>query len=260
MSKKFILFVLTFIIGVSYLFSFEKVIVNKIYMLNSSISSAYINLFVFTTETVNKYLNQLDYIEQLKSENEKNIFYKSMYEKKLEEIQELNNTLSISLDKEVQYERVKVLSYYNFNDHSKVLIDKKQVANDKIYPLITLDGFSAGIVFNKSEKTVAYLNENKKCNYTVFIGENDTPGITSGASDSGNIIVKFVPIWKEIQMGDEVITSSMDSIFPYGVKVGKVVDIKVYENTKEVLVKPYAKTLGMRNFFITYDTNSSILK
>lgn len=258
MSKKFILFLLTFIILLSYLFSFEKVIVNKIYMLNSSINSAYIKLFVFTTETINKYFNQLDYIEQLKTDNEKNIYYKSMYEKKLEEIRELNKDLNISLDKELQYERVKVLSYYNFNDHTKVLIDKKQIVSDKIYPLITLDGFSAGIVLNKSQKTVAYLNENKKCNYTVFIGENDTPGITSGSADDGNIIIKFVPIWKEIQMDDEVITSSMDSIFPYGVKVGKVVDIKVYENTKEVLVKPYAKTLGERNFFIIDDSNSSI--
>ena len=258
MSKKFILFIIALIILVSYLFSFEKVLVNKIYMLNSSISSAYIKLFIFSTETINKYFNQLDYIDQLKKSNEMNLQYKSMYEKKSEEIVELNKNLNLSLDKEVEYEKVKVLSYYSFDNHSKVLIDKNNIVPDKIYPLITLDGFSAGIVLTKNEKSVAYLNENKKCNYTVFIGKNDTPGITSGANDDGNIIIKYVPIWKEIQMGNEVITSSMDSIFPYGVKVGTVVDIQVFENTKEVLVKPYAKTLGMRNFFITHDTNSSI--
>jgi len=258
MSKKFILFIIALIILVSYLFSFEKVLVNKIYMLNSSISSAYIKLFVFSTETINKYFNQLDYIDQLKKSNEMNLQYKSMYEKKSEEIVELNKNLNLSLDKEVQYEKVKVLSYYSFDNHSKVLIDKNNIVPDKIYPLITLDGFSAGIVLTKNEKSVAYLNENKKCNYTVFIGKNDTPGITSGANDDGNIIIKYVPIWKEIQMGNEVITSSMDSIFPYGVKVGTVVDIQVFENTKEVLVKPYAKTFGMRNFFIQHDTNYSI--
>ncbi len=258
MSKKLVFFLLTFIIILSYLFSFEKVIINKIYMLNSSISSAYIKLFVFTTETINKYFNQLDYIEQLKTANEKNNYYKSMYEIKVEELRELNSDINISLDKELKYERVKVLSYYNFNDHSKVLIDKQQIAKDKILPLITLDGFSAGIALNKSNKMVAYLNENKKCNYTVFIGHNETPGITSGSSENGNIIIKYVPIWKEIEMNDEVITSSMDSIFPYGVKVGKVIDIKVYENTKEVFVKPYAKTLGERNFFIIDDLNTSI--
>jgi rod shape-determining protein MreC len=227
-------------------------------MLNSSISSAYIKLFVFTTENINKYFNQLDYIEQLKTSNETNIQYKVMYEKKLAEINELNKDLKLSLDKEVEFEKVKILSYYNFNDHSKVLIDKENILIDKIYPLITLDGFSAGIVLLKNEKSIAYLNENKKCNYTVFIGENDTPGITSGVTDDGKIIIKYVPIWKEIDMDDEVITSSMDSIFPYGIKVGKVVDIKVFENTKEVLVKPYAKTLGERNFFIVHDANSSI--
>ena len=227
-------------------------------MLNSSISSAYIKLFVFTTETINKYFNQLEYIEQLKTSNETNIQYRTMYEQKVQEINELNKDIKLTLDKAVQYEKIKVLSYFNFNDHSKVLIDKDNLISDKIYPLITFDGFSAGIVLMKNEKTVAYLNENKKCNYTVFIGQNDTPGITSGVTDEGYIIVKYVPIWKEIQLDDEVITSSMDSIFPYGIKVGKVVDIKVFENTKEVFVKPYAKTLGERNFFITQDVNSSI--
>jgi len=258
MSKKFILFVISSIILLSYLFNFEKILVNKIYILNSSISSAYIKLSLFSTKTINKYFNQLNYIEQLKRSNETNIQYKSMYEQKLLEIQELNKDIQLTLDKKLHYKKVKVLAYYSFNDYSKVLIDTKNLLPDKIYPLITLNGYSAGIVFNKNKKTVAYLNKNKKCNYTVFIGKNNTPGITSGITENGNLIIKFVPIWKEIEINDEVITSSMDSIFPYGIKVGKVVDIKVYENTKEVLVKPYAKTLGERNFFITKDINTSI--
>ncbi len=257
MNKKFLLFLLTLIIFVLYLFSFEKVIVNKLYTLNNSISSAYINVFVYTSETINKYFNQLEYIEQLKASNEQNIQYKSLYEKKLQEIRELNEYIKIPLDPKIHYEKVKVLSYYNFNDHSKVLIDYDIIKKDKIYPLITFDGFSAGIVLNKNGKSVAYLNEHKKCNYTVYIGENDTPGITSGSSNDGNIIVKYVPIWKEIQMDDEVITSSMDSIFPYGIKVGKVVEIKVFDNTKEVLVKPYAKTLGTRNFFMNINEENN---
>lgn len=258
MNKKFVFFLLVFGIVISYLFSFEKVIVNKIYMLNSTISSAFIELFIYTNETFNKYFNQLGYIEQLKSENEKNIQYKLMYEKKVEELNSLQKDFKISTEKKLNYERVKVLSYYNFKDHSKVLIDKKLNNNEKIYPLITIDGYSAGIVLTKHKKTVAYLNQNEKCNYTVYIGENDTPGISSGTTENGDIIVKYVPIWKEIALNDEVITSSMDAIFPFGIKVGKVIDIKVYENTKEVLVKPYAKTLGERDFFIMDDSNSSI--
>jgi len=226
-------------------------------MINSSISSGYTKLFVFSTEAINKYFNQLNYIEKLQSSNEKNVYYKSMYERKLAQIEELNKNIGFSLDKEIKYEKVKVLSYYSFNDYSKVLIDTKGIVSDKIYPLITLDGYSAGIVLKKNKKTVGYLNENMKCNYTVFIGKNRAPGITSGITDDGKMVIKFVPIWKEIQIGDNVITSSMDGIFPYGVKVGKVVTIKVYDNTKEVLVKPYAKTYGERNFFITKDTNTT---
>lgn len=181
-----------------------------------------------------------------------------MYERKVQELKELNKTIHLSFNKEMKYEKVQVLSYVNFDDYSKVLIDKDIMNKDKIYSLITIDGYSAGIVVPQNERLIAYLNENEKCNYTVFIGKNNAPGITSGSNNDGNIVIKYVPIWKEIQVGDEVITSSMDSIFPFGVKVGKVIQIKEYENTKEVLVKPYGKTLGERNFFITYDSNTTL--
>jgi len=258
MSKKFVLFIVSLIILVSYLFSFEKVLANKIYAFNSSISSTYIKLFVFSADTINKYFNQLNYIDQLKKSNESNLKYKSMYERKVQEIADLNKSVRLNLNKELKYDRVKVLSYVSFDDYSKVLIDKDITNKDKIYSLITLDGYSAGIVLTQNKKSVAYLNENIKCNYTVFIGDDDTPGITSGSNNDGNIVIKYVPIWKEIHIGDEVITSSMDSIFPFGVKVGKVIQIKEYENTKEVLVKPYGKTLGERNFFIIDDLNTTI--
>jgi cell shape-determining protein MreC len=80
-------------------------------------------------------------------------------------------------------------------------------------------GISSAIALKQDNKTIALLNQNKKCNYTVFIGKKQVPGITSGVTKDNKMLIKFIPIWKHINIDDEVITSGMDKIFPYGIKV-----------------------------------------
>jgi len=253
MNKKFILFLLVIVIGISYLFNLEKVIQNKLSLLNKSIQSTYINIFVSINSAIDKYINQIDYIAQLKASNEKHLKYQSLYETTKHSLIELNKNINIIKSLDLQLEKVKVLSYYTFDDFSRVVIDKKNFVNSKIYALITFDGYSAGIVLNKKDSAIAYLNENAKCNYTVFIGENNVPGITSGILDDGQVLIKYVPIWQNVAVGDEVITSSMDNIFPYGIKVGKVTSIDIQDNIQEVVVMPYAKNLGNRDYYLYGD-------
>lgn len=254
MNKKFALFLIILTIGILYIFNIERVIQHKLSMLNKSIQTTYINFFVNVNGSINKYLNQLDYINQLKTSNDTHLKYKVLYDTKINEFDELNK--NIKLIKENQFdlklEKVKVLSYYKFNDSSRVIVDKMDLNSSKIYSLITFDGYSAGIVLNKNDISIAYLNANERCNYTVFIGKNNVPGITSGIHQDGKILIKYVPIWQNISIGDEVITSSMDSIFPFGIKVGKVTDISIKDNIQEVLILPYSNTLGNRDYYL-YD-------
>jgi hypothetical protein len=83
MNKKFTLFLILLTIGIFYLFNIERVIQNKLSVLNQSIQSTYINLFVSISNTLDKYLNQLDYINQLRASNEENLKYKTLH---LEEV------------------------------------------------------------------------------------------------------------------------------------------------------------------------------
>jgi rod shape-determining protein MreC len=252
MNKKFTLFFIILTISILYIFNIEKVIQNKLSILNNSIQSTYINIFTSISNTINTYLNQLDYIKQLQITNDINLKYKLLYNAKQNELKELNENTNLlkSYDTELDLKKVKVLSYYKFNDNSRVIINKNDLNSSKIYALITLNGYSAGIVLNKKGSSIAYLNENERCNYTVFIGDENAPGITSGLDSNGQLIIKYVPIWKKVSIGDEVITSNMDSIFPFGIKVGKVNKINIKDNIQEVLVTPYAKTLGNRDYFL----------
>ncbi|MGB5867516.1 MAG: rod shape-determining protein MreC [Arcobacteraceae bacterium] len=258
MNKKFTLFLIILTIGILYFFNVEKIIQNKLSTLNQSIQKSYINIFVSINDVIEKYVNQTNSISKLKSSNDEHLKYKLLYDVKVNELNELNNNLNIIKPLDLKLDKVKVLSYYKFNDYSRVIIDKKDLNSSKIYSLITFDGFSAGIVVNKSDSSVAYLNENSKCNYTVFIGKNNVPGITSGILDDGQLLIKYVPIWQNISIGDEVITSSMDSIFPFGIKVGKVTNIDIQDNIQEVLVTPYAHTLGTRYYYL-YDNHNNIM-
>jgi len=259
MNKKFTLFVILLSICILYMFNMEKVIQNKLSILNKSIQSTYINFLDLVTNSFDTYLNQLEYITNLETSNKNHLKYKLLYDTQTNEMKELYNNIKViqSKEKNFNYEKVKVLSYYKFNDFSRVIIDKENLDNTKIYSLITFDGYSAGIVLNKNNISIAYLNENERCNYTVFIGNEKVPGITSGITSEGKILIKYVPIWQKVSIGEEVITSSMDSIFPFGVKVGKVTDIKIQDNIQEILIKPYAKTLGNRDYYL-YDNTKII--
>lgn len=251
MNKKFLLFLIALFIAILYLFSFEKVIYKELLSLRTTIQSYYLNAFVYTSESLNKYFNQLDYIEQLKDENQESKTYKILYETTQQELQKIEkNNLVKNIDPK-SFEKVEVLSYVQFNDLSKVILNYDPVEQKTdIQALVTFEGFSAGIVVYKEDHYIALLNENNKCNYTVFIGDDNNPGITSGVDNNGRLVIKYVPIWKEVQLGDEVITSSMDNIFPYGIKVGKVVDFEIQDNMQLVFVEPYANALSYKEFFI----------
>ena len=237
-----------------YYLNIERDIKNTANQINNSVSSMILTNLVNIESAINKYFNQIKYIDKLIKINQKNENYKVLYEIKENENKELQKLLNIDYKNIHKFQKIKVLSYVKLNDTSKVNIDYPLNDKNKIYALITYNGFSAGIALKNNNKDIAYLNNNDRCNYTVFIGENNAPGITSGVNNDGRLIIKYIPLWKEIKIGDEIITSGMDKIFPYGIKVGVVEDIKKSETTQEVLAKLYSRVLSERYFYL-YDTS-----
>ncbi|MFW3375458.1 rod shape-determining protein MreC, partial [Aliarcobacter butzleri] len=151
-----------------------------------------------------------------------------------------------------QIELVKVLSYVDFNDFTRVWLDKTP-QDEKILGLIS-ENFAAGIAVNRNGKSVGLLNGNKDCTYAVFVGESRSPGIvTTAGAGTDELKVKFIPIWSDINVGDEVITSGMDNIFFEGLKVGKVLEVSEQANMKVATIKPYVNALKKKYFYIYND-------
>ncbi len=213
----------------------------------NKIKEFYIEKVINITNFTEKYFNQAKNISILKEENEELLKYKTLYinqKTQLNEIQQKTSLLTI----QESLKLVKALSYVEFDDLTRVWLDLKK-ENTKIDGLIS-NNYAAGIVVEKDNKALALLNGNEKANYAVFIGENSAPGIIHNYRKSKYIVAKYIPIWIDIKIGDEVITSGMDNIFFKGLKVGKVVSIDKMADMQEAIIAPYAQVLKERFFYL----------
>ncbi|MDR3346443.1 MAG: rod shape-determining protein MreC, partial [Campylobacteraceae bacterium] len=85
-----------------------------------------------------------------------------------------------------------------------------------------------------------------KSTFAVYLGSEKIKGIAFGAENS--IEVRYIPLWTEPKVDDEVITSGLDNIFFEGVRVGKVTDVHKDESYFTAVVKPYA-AISVPDFF-----------
>lgn len=253
MNKLVFLFILL-LITVVYIFKKDRLLSDN-YPIVNELKTKYIQKVITFEEVAQTYFKQIETIEQLKVENEELVKFKSLYTSAQTQLQNLQGAIDSVHNIKEDVKLAKVLSYVDMNDFSKVWLDIKKEDN-KIDALI--DGeYSAGIVINKSGYAQALLNGNEKCNYSVYIGENKAPGITHEHKESRYITIKYIPIWVEINIGDEVITSGKDNIFFEGLKVGKVVRIKKMADIQEATVEPYAQVLK-KEYFHIYSQKESL--
>ncbi|AXX88414.1 rod shape-determining protein MreC [Malaciobacter marinus] len=245
--NKLIFFILFLAISLLYILDVNKLLGEKFTLFNN-IKEFYIHKVVKITNFTEKYFYQASTIEELKQENEKLKEFRLLYESKNQKLTDLVNSIKKLKPIDEKLIQTRVLSYVEFDDFTKVWLDKEKL-NDQISGLV-IDDYAAGIVVKKNDKALALLNGNEKSNYAVYIGKNKAPGITHSIKKSKYIVAKYIPIWIDINVGDEVTTSGMDNIFFKGLKVGKVVSINKMPDMQEAVIEPYAKVLKRRFFYI----------
>ncbi|RBQ32773.1 rod shape-determining protein MreC [Arcobacter sp. FW59] len=249
---KRILFIFLFLVaGLAYLFELDKFLA-KHFSIFATIKTAYINNYISVSEKIANHFEHERMIRDLLNENLELKEYKILYSEakaRIENFQEFINNVELP-EVNSKIEIVRVLSYINFDDFTNVWLDKNPEQNNKILGLIS-ENYASGILLNKQGKSIGLLNGNKDCTYAVFIGNEKSPGIVTAADRLDELFVKFIPVWADINIGDEVITSGMDNIFFEGLKVGKVTQIKELPDMKIATIKPYANPLKKR-YFYTY--------
>lgn len=246
MNKALFTFIL-FIIGLVYIFNADKPFTEKFTVVNN-IKQFYVQQVIAFGNWTQKYFNQADTIESLREENHTLSQYRTLYSKANTSLKVLQNAIFELDNSMIELKLSNVLSYVSFDDYTKVWLDYEK-KDQQILGLIS-NNYAAGIVKNFAGKSMALLNGNEKANYAVFVGENKAPGIVHGSHNDNLIVIKYIPIWMNIKVNDEVLTSGMDNIFFQGLKVGKVVKIKKLADMQEAYVSPYAQALKEEHFYV----------
>ena len=197
-------------------------------------------------QSINEHFAQRNEIKNLREENKKlsdSAEVLSAFALKLNDILKINNIEEYS----PKVKLVKSVAYANLNDYYKVWIDYKDFNTSRIYGLLD-KGSSAGIVVEKDGNPMALLLGDPKSIFSVVVGENKIPGVVSGKRKE--VYVKYIPLWMNPKIGDEVVTSGLDGIFFGGVRVGVVKKVIKEELSKTAIIEPYTKITVPSYYYI----------
>jgi len=246
-SRLLILFI--FIALTIFLLRKEETFQDNFALLTLPIKKSYLELSNSMDNSIEKYLTQAKSIEQLKDENL--LLRKYLYQQKINliELKQLNKFNESKFNNFENILRVQTISYKKLNDFSKIYLTKgEELGKDKIYGLIQKN-VVAGIALKNDGPLKGILLSNPICQFSTFIGENQTPGIAKGI-DAESIEVNFIPKWSKIKVGDKVMTSGLDNIFLPEIPVGIVTNILTRSTYKTAIVKTYADVLHPNFFYL----------
>lgn len=232
-NKIVFILILAFLVVVS--LHYGGLIKKNILFINDFIIGKLYDFKEFAGEKISEHFNQAEQIAILKEKNkelERNAILAITLSNELNRLLEDKNSTqylpNISL--------ARAMSYVQMNDYKKVWLDSIMHTPSGISGVI-YKGYTAGIAVNKDGRTMAILQGDEQCSFSVYIGKDKFPGIIQGQNDK--IMVKFIPKYAKIEVGDEILTSGLDNIFFAGIPVGvisEVIDEEMYLNAK---VKPY---------------------
>ncbi len=240
-NRYFFLFIILILLVIKY--NYNEVVKNPIMDVTSSIKTYYINFIDDINNAKDKYIAQKNTIVKLKKEVvqlKTSAMLSSAFASKLN---------SLLKDKSELYQPdmdiTRAISYEELANYNRVWLDFKGLQKNKIFGLL-YQGNSAGIVINKNGRALALLQGDDKCIFSVYIGKGKLPGVIFG--NKNNMIIKYIPSWLKVKIGDKVYTSGLDNIFFEGVRVGKVTKIIQEESYTSAIVQPYAK-VALPGFF-----------
>jgi rod shape-determining protein MreC len=190
-----------------------------------------------------------DYYQKINSENEQlKLKVSVLEEQNLYLLNQLNLSDFQASTNNFYLKPIYPVKYLEYGSFFKIALIKNNFAEHKIIGVVK-NNFTAGITQN----SILYLNHHKKTSYSVFIGLDKAPAIIHGENKL-RMKAKFIPQWFEISNGDEVITSGLDNIFPFGIKVGRVINVKRANGYLTAEIKPYlTKNINFPYYLILKD-------
>lgn len=204
------------------------------------------------------YIFQKESIEKLSLENR--ILRKRLLEQihYIEQVKNIYEVLPLLSHMPVQNISItETISYVQLNSFSQLILTKpKGLKEDKLYGLIQ-GSVVAGTAKVHNNQLYGYLTSDEKCRFSVFIGETKAPGIAMGREEN-EMIIKFIPKWHKIKVGDTVVTSGLDAIFFADIPVGLVTKVEVQSAYTVAHIKTYSDIFHPKTFFLINDAKATL--
>ncbi len=164
----------------------------------------------------------------LKQENaqlKKQIFELSLrenyYSSLIQENKRLKEILTLKEQRKDIVAIGKVISKGSTKYLKTIWIDKgSEHGIKKDYSALTPNGLVGKVVSVYPESSEILLITDPNFSVSVRIQRSRTEGVLNGKGD--NCIIKYIPLEEEVLVGDRVITSGLDGIFPEGIIIGAV--------------------------------------
>ena len=232
----FSLFIALFVGALYYTNNIQGPLISALNYLKSN----YHNTTQYFQDNIDRHTFQAQYITSLQEKLQKYENNHLVMQQMASEINDLYKANDSELKTDPKVELVRTISYEKFGDLNRIWIDVKEYNSSKIYGL-TYNELVAGIVVPQNGKALGLLNRDFQSSYAVYVGKGRAPGIAHG-NNSENLLIKFIPAWFKIEVGDEVTTSGLDKIFFKGLKVGKVISVKKSQGYQNAVIEPYYKS------------------
>jgi rod shape-determining protein MreC len=237
----------------------DNYIKQQVFLLSSPIKESYSNYILTLKDLQTSYFNQQRNISKLIKENKKLKKYLIEQTNYLHQIDELYKIIP-SLERLPHKSIIltQTIGYTKLNSYNEIILkNHKNLDRDRIYGLMQ-NSFVIGTAEFKNGILHGNLISNEDCKFSVFIGKNKAPGIAIGGDD-GNMIVKYIPKWSNIKVGDIVETSGLDNIFFSNVPVGVVKKIVIKSAYKTAQIKPHADPIHLNYLFLIKDPTPTLV-
>jgi len=223
------------------------------------IKQSYKNFTQNIEDKSHSYIFQKESIEKLSRENR--VLRKRLLEQ-MHYIKQIRNIYDILPDLErlpvSSISIVETISYVKLNSFSQVILTKpKELVENKLYGMIQ-GSVVAGIAHVNHNQLYGYLTSDEKCRFSVFIGETKAPGIALG-QDKNTMIVKFIPKWHNVKVGEKVFTTGLDDIFFADIPVGVVKKVEIQSSYTIAYIRTYSDIFHPKTFFLINDAKATLL-
>jgi len=216
-----------------------------------SINSFYHSIVNSIYETINIHTFQAKRIKELKDELNscKDSFY--TFRSDIEQYHSLKKELLLHNDVNISSQIIQPLGYAQLGNFQKLWLERFKDYDPRYIYGVLKDGSAVGIIVEKQNRPLMVLAGDPECNFAVYIGKSKAPGIAFGL-DAKTMVVRYIPEWIRISIGDKVVTSGLDYIFPMGVLVGEVLKIKKMQGFQNAQIRLYGDTLHPNFLHLIY--------